>query len=273
MKLKIPSTLYQIGQIFLGTIILLIIFGSFNEKIVIEGRINALKTYSIGVNYKAQKGGFFCSNWSMWNGISRKNKYYKYYPDIHNSEHHIKVPTHKFFFSFCDYKLEQIEMNIREDKIVLFKNNGGLSYVNPPYNKQIKFVKSEQNNYTLDIGPINHNRVNSIWSERKKYTVTPKQIEQKRLVKIARKQLNQLAIPFNEFSSQHLRFPSYNEAKEIFSLHQDLLIDPWGKHYKYEISKNHYKTRLIGHVPPIIVNQNTKYKAQGSYIQVPLSFD
>ena len=140
-----------------SSILILMIFLFFHssaEDIVIEGKIDSDKSYFIGVKYKAQRGGFFCTEWIMWSGTHRKSKYYKYYPDIQDNNHHIEVPTDKFFFSFCNYKVEKIEMDINYDKVILFKNSDQLGYVIPPSKREITFVKLENNIYTLDIGTV-----------------------------------------------------------------------------------------------------------------------
>jgi len=242
---KIPKYVYFI---FMAVLIYLI-FPS--KEIVLKGRINSKIRYSVDVIYRATTDGPLCSNWNLFTGSHRKSKYNKYFPNIQDNEHYISVPIDKLFFSLCDYEVERIEMSMNGGKVLLFEGIDNLTYVNKHIKdayltniKNIKLIKRDGNHYTVDIGIINHNRSNqSKWNERKKYILTPTQIEQKKLVKKAREELWSIQLLFNAFSKKNMRFPTKDEAKKLLSLEGDLTI--YESYIQKELKENSYMHKQI----------------------------
>ena len=150
---KIPKYIY-----FIFIVALLFLLYLPNE-IVLKGKIEADTRYSIEVEYKAQRNGFFCASGNFLNrpifgSSSRKFEYIDYFPTIKENNHYLSIPTSKFSFALCDYAIDSIKMNFKNNKILLFEQKSKLIYVNK--RREIKLIKVEKNNYTLDIGSVNN---------------------------------------------------------------------------------------------------------------------
>lgn len=161
-----------------------------NNNIILKGKINSKARYSIDVVYEAGKDDFFCTNWNPFgSGLSRKQQYYKYLPDINDNKHYISIPVDEMFFSFCDYKVKQIEMNMNLGKTLLFAGGENLAYVNRPIKqsfiidiKDIYLIKVEGNEYTLDIGVVNRH-LNNLKLKKETISITERIKKKKALWK------------------------------------------------------------------------------------------
>ena len=134
-----------------------------SDEIVLKGRIDSSTQYSVDVEYRAERGGLFCSTGTLFGGFSRRAKEDRYFPRLKANKHYLSIPKEKFSFGLCDYQINTIKMNINSNEILLFEKKHNLVYINKQIGKHssinsehINLIKVEKNHYTLDIGAVNN---------------------------------------------------------------------------------------------------------------------
>ena len=172
---KVPKYVY-----FIFTIVLFFFFYSPSE-IVLKGKIESDTGYSVDVSYRAERGGFFCTSWTLFGGYSRYYKYDSYFPTLNENEHYLSISTSKFSFPLCDYQIDTIKMNVKHNKILLFEKKANLVYTNKLIKEfssinrtSVKLIKVEKNHYTLDIGAVHNINNNRNTKKRSSYIIKKK---------------------------------------------------------------------------------------------------
>jgi len=235
---------------------------NLKNKLIIKGKISEYGTYILRVYYVAQKDSFFCTTFSLFDGISPKSKFFEYIPTLSDNHHKVIFPTDEIsWFNYCDYQLNSIYM---DSEIIFEKKNNKLEFIGnvypqSPYPKVIKLRKVWKNQYTVDVYENPYSQIKNEQENRsQKVTLDTRDIDNV-VSQQLRKELNLLAKAFDAYNQVHRKKLTAEEGKKLLRNEQDLSkfipkeelkeylqelktsitykngnpIDPWGHPYKY----------------------------------------